>query len=393
MARDVRLWLLAPLAACAIVALAYLPPRGVRDSAQRSAFGPRATERTAARLRAQALAEKWRVARAAVRLADGRGRLPPAAPAGPALLLLTSDSVPLAARRFVGAAVDSAWRLLGLGETKITVGVVLDLRTSAGPADRTPNERGTGAAYLLPDSTDRTMCVVLLPTGVYWSRVLRGERPRPESLRLEGWLAAGLGPCAFYAAYGSPGEPVRRWLAERDFDLALAPVWRDRPRESPYAGFFMSPTTGRWYWDWVYHQSFPAVACLGGRVAGCRQAVLAGSGGDWRDSVARVLMPNRVWWRQQRLIGSERYLADVARAVGPERFVRFWNSPLPVDSALAAALHEPVGEWTARWQRSLGPPLPPLGAAAPLDSALLGLVLAAGALASVALTAVRRQVR
>ncbi|HEY3279962.1 MAG TPA: hypothetical protein VGJ83_05570 [Gemmatimonadales bacterium] len=387
-----RLWLLAPLVACAAVALAYLPPRGVRDRGDRGWFGPRAPTPTAARQRAQALAGEWRAAQAAVRLAESRGRLPVAPAEGPALLFVGPDSVPVAPRRRVAAALDSAWHQLGLGETKISVGVVLQFRPGA---DRpgAPSERGGGVAYLLPDSTDRTACVVLLPPGLGLTRWLLSERRPEDRFRLEDWLAASLGPCAFYAAYGAPGKPVRRWLAQRGFDLALAPAWRDPPQGSPYVGFFVNSMTRTWNWEWVYHQSFPAVACLGGRAGGCREAVLAGAGGDWRDSVPRVLVPSRVWWRQQRLIAGERYLADVARAVGPERFVRFWNSPLPVDTALAAALGEPVGEWTARWQGSLGPPLPPLGASAPLGSALLALLLAAGALSGVALSAARRQVR
>jgi hypothetical protein len=392
MARALRLWLLAPLAACAVVALAYLPPRGARDPGDRGRFGPRAPTPTAARQRAQGLAEEWRAAQAAVRLAESRGRLPVAPIAGPALLFVGADSVPVAARRRVAAALDSAWRLVGLGETKISVGVVLQFQPGEARPDA-PSERGGGAVYLLPDSTDRTACVVLLTSRVGWTRLLLSERRAGDRFGLEEWLSASLGPCAFYAAYGSPGKPVRRWLAARDFDLALSPPRREEPAASGYVGFFLNPTTRRWLWDWVYQQSFPAIACLGGRASGCREAVLAGVGGDWRDSVSRVLMPSRIWWRQQRVIGGGRYLADVARAVGSERFVRFWNSPLPVDTALAAALQEPVGEWTARWQRTLAPPLPPLGASAPIGASLVGLLLAVGAVASVALTAARRQVR
>jgi hypothetical protein len=395
MARDLRLWLLAPVTACVVVALAYLPPRGARDGAEARSFGPRAPTPTAARQHAQALAEEWRAAQAAVRLAESRGRLPPAPASGPALLLAGFDSIPAEARRFITAALESAWHQLGLGETKITVGVVIQPRAGGSRSGGVPLEQGGAAAYLLPDSTDRTMCVALLSVYPAWTRGLLATSRGQASLRWGQWLAASLGPCAFYAAYGSPGKPVRRWLAAREFDLALSPPWREPLARagSSYDGYLVNPQTRRWYWDWVYRQSFAAVGCLGGRVTACREAVLAGAGGDWRDSVPRVLLPRRDWWRQQRLIGSERYLADVARAVGPERFARFWNSPLPVDSGLAAALHEPVGQWTARWQLSLGPPLPSLGAAPPLGSALLGLLLATGALASVVLTARQRQVR
>src|SRR5256886_6034046 len=53
------------------------------------------------------------------------------------------------------------------------------------------------------------------------------------------------------------------------------------------------------------------------------------------DSLPRFLQSDpRGWWRGQRLLYSDRYLADVAREVGHDRFLRFWNSPDPVDTAL-----------------------------------------------------------
>jgi hypothetical protein len=50
-----------------------------------------------------------------------------------------------------------------------------------------------------------------------------------------------------------------------------------------------------------------------------------------------------------------------------------------------------VGKWTARWERRYLPRLP-LGAAAPLSAAVLGIVLGAAAVALVARGAMRRQV-
>ena len=94
----------------------------------------------------------------------------------------------------------------------------------------------------------------------------------------------------------------------------------------------------------------------------------------------------------QDLVPGERYLSDVARDVGRDRFLGFWSSTLPVDTALALALKKPVGQWTAEWQRSYVPRLR-LGAAAPLGAYLLALLLGALAVTSVAFTASRRQVR
>jgi len=91
------------------------------------------------------------------------------------------------------------------------------------------------------------------------------------------------------------------------------------------------------------------------------------------------------------VLNSDRYLADVAREVGHERFLRFWNSPDPVDTALATALKMPVGEWTERWQRRFVPRLP-LGPAAPLSATVIGLVLGGAAVIAIALGAKHRQV-
>ena len=146
-----------------------------------------------------------------------------------------------------------------------------------------------------------------------------------------------------------------------------------------------------WWWDLIYQQSFPAVACLAQRVAGCQEAVLATTGDHGQPSA--VVMTDRRFWQRQRLIGGTYYLSDVAREVGRDRFLEFWNSSLPVDTALARALRRPVGEWTASWQQRLLPAQLRLGPSAPAGASLLAAFLAAVAVATVALTARKRQAR
>ncbi len=151
----------------------------------------------------------------------------------------------------------------------------------------------------------------------------------------------------------------------------------------------------RWRWSWwsVYRFPVTAIACLGGRTMSCGAAVLWGAEETTDDSPPQFLESDtRGWWRSQRVLYSDRYLAEVAREVGHDRFLRFWSSTEPVDTALAAALKMPVGEWTVRWQRRFVPRLP-LGAAPPTSSAALGILLAGLAVVAVALGAVRRQVR
>jgi hypothetical protein len=119
--------------------------------------------------------------------------------------------------------------------------------------------------------------------------------------------------------------------------------------------------------------------------------VLAGSGDSIGDSLPRLFKADLRWWREQRLPYSSRYLGDLAREVGHDRFLRFWNSTESVETALTVALKMPVGEWTERWQRRFVPRLP-LGAAAPCAGAALGILLAATAIIGAALGAARRQV-
>ena len=395
MAHDVRAWVAATLIVCGIVAVVYLPPRGDRaDWYLRSRTDARITEPTPARLRAQELAAQWRSAQAAARLAEERNRLRLSSGArrttGPTLLVSGADSLERAAQSRAAADLDTVWHRLGLSETKISVGVVIDL---AGVASRTavPFEEQWVATYLLPDSTDRTVCLVRISARAYWQHALFGPRSPAVTEQTREWLRSNLGPCAFFAAFGAPGRGVRRWLDRRRFDLALVPGWdegiRPKPNQWPY--FLPGGDRGIW-WEYIYHQATPAVACMAGRSGGCRDAVLAGATAE-AEGALRFLQTDRDFWRRQRLIGSAHYLSDIVSEIGRARFLEFWNSSLPVDTALARALRRPVGEWTISWQRRFAPRVS-LGPSAPLTASLLAVLLAAGAVACVAVTVRRRQV-
>jgi hypothetical protein len=399
-ARGVRWWVAVVLAACGLVAIAYLPPRGGVRARPPFTFLGMMPEGTPARRRAQALAAEWRAADGAVRLLEERARMRSMVSRtghetrGPTILLTGVDAIPPSAVRLVESVMDSVWQNLGLADTKVRVGVVFDLwqARSSGPTPTRDDER---PAYLQPDSTDRTTCIARIPVGRYWTRVILGE---PTQVRpavppnFADWLKASLGPCAFHAAFGTPGRPVRRWLAARQWDVGRSLDWDSVPAGRFSSRDVIGEPRFSWYWERVY--SFPpaTVACLAGRTTGCRDAVLDGAGGRRDDSLPRVVRFEWRWWRTERLVPAERYLSDVARDVGRERFVRFWSSPLPVDTALAAALKKPVGEWTEEWQRRYIPRLR-LGAAAPRAAALLALLLAVAAVTSAALSASRRQVR
>ena len=395
MARELRWWLAAVLLACGAVAVAYLPPRG---AARGVGLRDEPFRQTTARLRAQALAAQWRTASLALRLPEYRKRLQPELlrrrerdEPGPALLVEAPDSVAAFARQRLRATLDMVSGQLGLGVTKVSVGLVVDLwRYVSANAGETPSQDFESPGYLFPDSSDRTTCVALIPAW-RWTGTL-AVQPQVRHQRVEDMLRTALGPCAFYAAYGTPGRGVRHWLAKRGYDLARVPLWdRERP-ERPQDSFVMYQDGTRWWWGSVYRFPVTAIGCLAGRALSCRAAVLSGAEEASDDSLPRFLESDpRGWWRRQRLLYSDRYLADVVREVGHDRFLRFWNSTDPVDTALATALKMPVGEWTERWQRRFVPRLP-LGPAAPLSATVIGLLLGGAAVAVVAVGARRRQV-
>src|SRR5438093_943271 len=309
MARGLRLrlWLAAAPAACVVVALAYLPPRGgVRAPEPLRLQIPQPTP---ARLRAQQLADAWRAVEAEVRLRESRYHVASdlnrgdSAEGGPLLLAAGADSVVSVVRPVLRAELDTAWRRLGLGSTKVNVVGRVSLPTTVlrTSGAETPAEAlAGGASYLLPDSTDRTTCGVFLPAGYLLLTLVRtGRLERLEQFRES--LKNSLGPCAFYAAYGNPGKPVRHWLANRNFDVALSPSWNAPGNLAQSTWWLTDYRTGHWWWEMIYRRPPSTVACLGGRPAGCRDAVLQGVGYGFDDSLPRVLAPERRWWLRQGL--------------------------------------------------------------------------------------------
>jgi len=351
---------------------------------------------TRARQRAQALADQWRGADASLRLLRARREVQEllrAAKAGTSLVVVSeSADVAIATPPIADSAIHVAWRQLGLGETKVRVAVIIQLAAVSRVHDRPMPQEGI-ATYLAPDSTDRTTCIAVVPAGNYWTQVLRGERrdQAPFSARVQ-FLQAGLGPCAFYAAYGTPGTSVRGWLLARGWDLALTLDAGARGRRQGNSIIGVADRNSPWFWEAVYSLPPTAAACLGGRPDACRAAVLEGASDDRTIPVPDIMRIDRRWGRVPRLVEGQRFLGDVARAVGRDRFQSFWTSALSVDTALAAALKRPVGEWTAGWQRDFVHPIR-LGPAPPLGGVAIALAIAALAVALVAVTASRRQVR
>jgi hypothetical protein len=386
---SLKRWVLVGLVACLALALAYLPPRGA-ESSGKSIFVSQSLQGTPARQRAQALADEWRNADAAVRLLEDRQRVSRDSLRASPTIVFHGPTLPPNAVHNVETVMDSVWRDLGLGETKVRVTLVLELQRPYGSAD-TPTPLQDRVAYLAPDSAHRTTCMAYLPAGPYWTLFIQGKRHEGFG-RFSQWLEAGLGPCAFYAAYGTPGRSVESWLAARHWDVGLYLGSHGIAGQRFSSLNLIGNPSSPWYWEAVY--SFPpaTVACLAGRPSGCRAAVLAGAAEARTIPIPNVVLVERRWWRVQHLLPGERYLGDVARTLGRDRFLDFWTSGQPVDTALAAALKQPVGEWTADWERGFVQPIR-LGPAAPLGGVAIALAITVFAIVVVAGTASRRQVR
>jgi len=391
----VRGWVAAGLVGCLALALAYLPPRGATSRGSPFFVG-QSPSGTPARQRAQALADAWRSADGSLHLLAARRRLQllaqTAIASGRSLVVVSeSAGVATATPPIADSAARLAWRQLGLNETKVSVALIIQRMSVSSRGDRPVPEEQT-AAYLAPDSTDRTTCIAVVPVGRWWTRIFTGDpHGRVPFDALVQTLKAGLGPCAFYAAYGTPGKSVRGWLVTRGWDLAL--TLDAGPRGQHYGSLIeMAGRRPSWYWDAVYALPPTAVACLASRPDGCRAAVLAGASDDPAIPSLDIMRVDRRWGRVPRLVEGQRFLGDVARAVGRDRFLTFWTSAQPVDTALAAALKRPVGEWTADWERGFVRPIR-LGPTPPLGGMAIALAIAALALTIVAGTASRRQVR
>lgn len=346
MAHGVKWWFGGTVLACLVIAASYLPPRGTQGVMSFMSivrWGGRGE--TEAVQRRNELANQWRNLSGqldAARLRKEAEEILAAERAAgrpPRALVLDSDSLTEARRRILQPAFDSVWNQLRLGNTKIAV--VLASPPSIRSGD-VPPLYGAWRTYLLPDSTDRTTCIIVYPLGG-----LVRDPPRPQTMQQR--LRSSLGPCAFYAKFGAPSARVRRWLDAGNYDLAESADWSGIRRGRDYDdGWNIVDTRefGTYYfYSYVYEMEFTKIACVAGRVAACVEALNRGD----RLSLApyrRVVNPSTGWRiSDSRLPDEVTTLAAVANQAGDDAFQQFWTTSLPIDSALTLALGKPAGEW------------------------------------------------
>ncbi|OLC08388.1 MAG: hypothetical protein AUH42_01490 [Gemmatimonadetes bacterium 13_1_40CM_70_11] len=250
--------------------------------------------------------------------------------------------------------------------------------------------------YVLPSATDGRICLALVPASkpMRWQRSLESDSVEVKAMRY------ALGPCVYYAVFGTPGLAVERWLETHQFDLAGDLDWTlPTSPERGHEGFAsIGMVNARFMFSRQFYQgnlfrgSFTRVACAGGHRQACRLAVLDTTREPQLPLPPGLFADNSYNWRfAPRLLEGGYFFSDLIQSQGRDRFARFWRSPLPVDSAFGAAMGVPIDEWTLQWAERKTYHMP-LGSKVPLGGLLLSLVLAAVALAGgVALNA-RRQV-
>lgn len=291
-------------------------------------------------------------------------------------------------RRPLTGAIQRAWSDLGLGVTKVAVGVVVldrgTIREWARGLFLPPGE--PVAFYALPDSLAPATCVAMVVAPP-----ARTRSPRDLEAMARSWF----GPCAYYARFGIPGTRVRHWLDARGLDVVKIPDWLPEPPggRPPLNGLVAAGPAAGWYWWGLYMMPTHGAGCVAGRAEMCRRAIMVGDGRSEAPFTALVPQSDNGWSpSRQQLVGSEIFLGAVVREIGARRFQDFWRGDLPIDSALTVALRQPVGEWTAKWERTIMPP-PHFGPAPRWGELLITLLLIVGAVLTTGKNVRLREVR
>ncbi len=346
MALTLRHWILAALLGCGATAVAFLPPSPPRHEpwAEIEAFANQ-WYLTPERARADRLENYLIAAKTALAITLRRDSLANAIHvrayrpgASPTLRFDQRWTAPSWMRRAIQTSFDSVWRRVDPKSADVSLTVIIDSRNFDS------RYFDPYATYFLPPATDGRTCVAAIQPGWQVTRFLQDSTPPTESLPLQPWLQSAFGPCAFYAAFGQPGKNIENWLLDRQFDLASESDWN-----APDQGVdsVLMERASNW------RTSFDGIACASGDRTRCRAALLTPvdvtGGRDTRKNLRGVVSPP--WYWELNLPGAERYLSDLVRTMGAERFGSFWRSPAAVDSAFSNAFGVPLETYTQRWAR------------------------------------------
>lgn len=174
-----------------------------------------------------------------------------------------------------------------------------------------------------------------------------------------------LGPCAYYRAFGQPGQYVDAWLRNRGWSFAHDGSWsRTGSGEYVVFDYYGRPMeVSDWY---LWEMPIAGARCAQGETDACEHALLDRLRGDGPNSW-NAMNPLEVWdgnilYQPYRSLGRRGFsyetvfggrepflLADMVRSIGRARFATFWTSNEPVPAAFEKAAGEPLGRWTSQW--------------------------------------------
>jgi hypothetical protein len=209
--------------------------------------------------------------------------------------------------------------------------------------------------YILPSRpTDR--CVVVLPSGKGLSPQALARTLNTEDARLQ-----VLGPCAFYGAFGLPGDSVRQWLRSRGALLALGGSWtqnagsvQTQDAGGPYfnpPNYYPGPPSA------FYYLSGRAVSCIVGDTDECEAVITDRPATPIPLAVGPAVRPGVRLGPIDFTSGIDfsgretELLSDMVRSLGRERFERLWTSNEALPIAFQKASGMQLGEWVSAWGR------------------------------------------
>lgn len=336
------------------------------------------------RSRAQQLATRTGVAAEEVLLAERRdsiaARLAHREWPAESLLILPDPALP--AWRIQASVADLRRQWAGVlpaaGGSRVVAVVFADTQSRAQGVAR---DLSWGrASQLLPTAVDGRTCVVLVQLGLgdlgeRARRVaeadLRGESVDADptlgnfarARRARAHENEELGPCAFLAAFGPPGPAIRTWLDSTAWQAAVKANWlsgeggqqvgyqvfggngSSSPLQVLIASMFEQP--GGWRGHACAAQA--RSACLSFILlpdlwdAHVTPGLLSARRGGWSGGSAAIV--------EARLVRDPkaRFLADLLRMGGRDRFARFWRAGGTLPEAYAAVYDRSADDAWQEW--------------------------------------------
>jgi hypothetical protein len=419
MAFRLSSWIGLTAGGCAVAAVALLPPEPAREP-WAWVRPMRPAEQVARQLRRAYNVHRTLAARDAV-MRELRGT---GGATEKRMAVVTGRGVPAPLGDALQRLVQPVSDLLDARRTNTRLAVAVLLDTAGPPANTlgelyypgTTDTAGPAMSWgvLLPEATDGRTCLVVL--SIYrrgLGRLRTSGVPHDTMLLRSYWWPVWddsfgrslLGPCGFYAAFGSPGPGVKGWLESADYIPAIHAGWiHGRPGAEPAP--VPRPPLSWWRRSWTWRVGFHPLleACASGQADRCREAVMAPATAAWiydrpDFAVASQMSPpgvvnvGRLGRAAAHGLGPNgaQYLSDLVRDIGPDRFARFWTSNAPIDQAFEEATGTTIEAWTMRWaRRYLG--VTPRGPTPTPTTVVISLVVAAAVLAVGAVYTTRRQV-